>query len=149
MKGVPQNEENSKHPASRRHQGGRNRPLVPCDASKTLSLDKLQDLVGGYIEIVRASRIAPLVMIVNEEGRLLNLPLNKNATAWQSVHGFQQIVGDVVVMCQQGEDLVGLNPKLAKQLGGAFTMRLQNDVISDFLKEHVECELTKVKRHAR
>lgn len=124
--------------------------LVPCDASKTLSLDKLHDLVGGYIEIVRASRIAPLVMIVNEEGRLLNLPLNKNATAWQSaIHGCQQIVGDVVVMCQIGEDLVGLNPKLAKQLSGAFTMRLQNDVISDFLKEHVECELTKVKRHAR
>ena len=124
--------------------------LVPCDANKTLSLDKLHDLVGGYIEIVRASRIAPLVMIINEEGRLLNLPLNKNATAWQSaIHGCQQIVGDVVVMCQIGEDLVGLNPKLAKQLSGAFTMRLQNDVISDFLKEHVECELTKVKRHAR
>ena len=124
--------------------------LVPCDANKTLSLDKLHDLVGGYIEIVRASRIAPLVMIINEEGRLLNLPLNKNATAWQSaIHGCQQIVGDVVVMCQSGEDLVGLNPKLAKQLSGAFTMRLQNDVISDFLKEHVECELTKVKRHAR
>ena len=124
--------------------------LVPCDASKTLSLDKLHELVGGYIEIVRASRIAPPVMIVNEEGRLLNLPLNKNATAWQSaIHGCQQIVGDVVVMCQIGEDLVGLNPKLAKQLSGAFTMRLQNDVISDFLKEHVECELTKVKRHAR
>ena len=124
--------------------------LVPCDAIKTLSLDKLHDLVGGYIEIVRASRIAPLVMIINEEGRLLNLPLNKNATAWQSaIHGCQQIVGDVVVMCQIGEDLVGLNPKLAKQLSGAFTMRLQNDVISDFLKEHVECELTKVKRHAR
>lgn len=124
--------------------------LIPCDASKTLSLDKLHDLVGGYIEIVRASRIAPLVMIINEEGRRLNLPLNKNATAWQSaIHGCQQIVGDVVVMCQIGEDLVGLNPKLAKQLSGAFTMRLQNDVISDFLKEHVECELTKVKRHAR
>ena len=124
--------------------------LVPCDASKTLSLDKLHDLVGGNIEVVRASRIAPLVMIINEEGRLLNLPLNKNATAWQSaIHGCQQIVGDVVVMCQSGEDLVGLNPKLAKQLSGAFTMRLQNDVISDFLKEHVECELTKVKRHAR
>ena len=89
-------------------------------------------------------------MIINEEGRLLNLPLNKNATAWQSaIHGCQQIVGDVVVMCQNGEDLVGLNPKLAKQLSGAFTMRLQNDVISDFLKELVECELTKVKRHAR
>lgn len=124
--------------------------LVPCDASKTLSLDKLHDLVGGNIEVIRASRIAPLVMIVNEEGILLNLPLNKNATAWQSaIHGCQQIVGDVVVMCQIGEDLVGLNPKLAKQLSGAFTMRLQNDVISDFLKEHVECELTKVKRHAR
>lgn len=124
--------------------------LVPCDANKTLSLDKLKELVGGNVEVVRASRIAPLVMIINEEGRLLNLPLNKNATAWQSaIHGCQQIVGDVVVMCQIGEDLVGLNPKLAKQLSGAFTMRLQNDVISDFLKEHVECELTKVKRHAR
>ena len=124
--------------------------LVPCDASKTLPLDKLHELVGGYVEVVRASRIAPLVMIINEEGKLLNLPLNKNATAWQSaIHGCQQIVGDVVVMCQIGEDLVGLNPKLAKQLSGAFTMRLQNDVISDFLKEHVECELTKVKRHAR
>lgn len=69
--------------------------LVPCDASKSLPLDKLHELVGGYVEVVRASRIAPLVMIVNEEGKLLGLPLNKNATAWQSaIHGFQQIVGD-------------------------------------------------------
>ena len=52
-------------------------------------------------------------------------------------------------MRADGDNLIGRNPKLAKQLGAAFSQRLQNKTISDFLKEHVECELTKVKRHAR
>ena len=127
--------------------------LVPCDTDKTLSLDKLHQLVNGYIEVIYASRFAPLVMILNEEGRLLNLPVNKAATAWQNdVYGNEinePIVGDVVIMRADGDNLIGLNPKLAKQLGAAFSQRLQNKTISDFLKEHVECELTKVKRHAR
>ena len=59
------------------------------------SLEELKTIVGGYIEIV------PLgderIMVVNEEGRLLNLPHNYTASRITSVLGIVDIVGNVLV----------------------------------------------------
>lgn len=44
----------------------------------SFSLEELQEYVGGYIQI-----ITPKVgerMVINEEGRLMGLPINKQAT---------------------------------------------------------------------
>lgn len=46
--------------------------------AKTYSLEELQRVVGGYIEIVRLT--AEVMMIVNEEGKVNGLPVNENAT---------------------------------------------------------------------
>jgi hypothetical protein len=56
------------------------------------SLEKLQELVGGYIEGV-ASPTGEL-MYANEEGRIRNLPLNHAIYFSTGIHLF----GDVVVM---------------------------------------------------
>ena len=42
------------------------------------SLEELQEAVGGYIEVVHTRRSGNKLLIryVNEEGRLLNLPVN-------------------------------------------------------------------------
>ena len=54
------------------------------------SLKKMQELVGGYIEIVVGNE--DRVLIVNEEGLLNGLPHNENASL---VYGYP-LVGDVI-----------------------------------------------------
>lgn len=71
--------------------------------------------VGGYIEHVNPARLRhPYCMIVNEEGRLLDLPLNHIGSFFYGTdqHG-EPIVGNIVVMkdgYRNGEpDIVGLD----------------------------------------
>lgn len=45
----------------------------------TFQLEQMQDIVGGYIEIVRLTE--DVLMVVNEEGKCEGLPYNKEATA--------------------------------------------------------------------
>lgn len=46
---------------------------------RKMSWEEAQKIVGGYVEIVR-TRDDKLCLLVNEEGILLALPLNKSAT---------------------------------------------------------------------
>jgi Domain of unknown function (DUF3846) len=50
------------------------------DCDESWPLDKLQQFVGGYIEMVGTS-IPHRSLIVNEEGALEDLPVNAKATA--------------------------------------------------------------------
>ena len=61
------------------------------------SLGELQSIVGGYIEIV--GLLDNEIMVINEEGKLIDLPYNENATQlYQEVDGFYDyIAGDVLV----------------------------------------------------
>ena len=61
------------------------------------SLEELQEIVGGYIEIV--GLMDNEIMVINEEGKLIDLPFNENATQlYQEVDGFYDyIAGDVLV----------------------------------------------------
>lgn len=60
-------------------------------------LEELQKIVGGYIEIV--GLFDNEIMVINEEGKLSDLPINENATElYNEVDGFYDyIVGDVLV----------------------------------------------------
>ena len=66
------------------------------------SLEELQCFVGGYIELVNLNDDE--IMIVNEEGKLDNLPYNQKATEHllAKVNGFDVIVGDALV-CKRKE----------------------------------------------
>ncbi len=55
---------------------------------KSLSLQELQELVGGYIERVRFTTRPQIYLIVNKEGLLKDLPPNAF---------FPQLVGDIIV----------------------------------------------------
>ena len=63
-----------------------------------MPLEKLQEIVGGYIGIVKLSD--GRTMIVDEEGLLKDKPINKPATklAQPSIHPNDYIVGNVVVL---------------------------------------------------
>jgi hypothetical protein len=60
------------------------------------TLKEKQDAVGGYIEIVYPN--ADKVLIVNEEGRIKDLPFNVKASEIAGAH----IFGDVI--CLDRED---------------------------------------------
>ena len=80
------------------------------------------EAVGGYIEIVHPIGLAdPLVMIVNEEGLILELPVNQLGSLLYGTHNHgHPIVGNIVVMktgFRNGEpDLVGLEEKEAEEI---------------------------------
>ena len=70
----------------------------------TYEWQQLHDIVGGYIELVTLNNKE--YMVVNEEGKLYNLPFNAVATEMyhksnpRAINDF--IVGDVLV-CYQDE----------------------------------------------
>ncbi len=79
--------------------------VKPEDPKKGFSLKELQAIVGGSIEIVKCKD--GKLMVINEEGKLDGLPVNRKATglyiygsldpeAWDKGTG-DQIVGDVLV----------------------------------------------------
>jgi hypothetical protein len=64
-------------------------------------LQQLQTIVGGYIEIFTLGRTADRhdVLVLNEDGKRLRLPINWNATLLARASGLpvdDVIVGDVV-----------------------------------------------------
>lgn len=74
----------------------------------------IRESLGGWLEIVRPGTVPfPLVIIVDEEGLLKNLPLNPvGSYMYQTWRHRQPIVGDIIVMREQmgadGIELIGL-----------------------------------------
>ena len=67
---------------------------------KDFTLEELQKIVGGWIEVV--SVFGDKCIVVDEEGRMKNYKHNK--TASQLVYG--QVIGDIVgdmLLCSQDE----------------------------------------------
>lgn len=70
------------------------------------SLENLQKTVGGYIEVVWLA--SDLILIVNEEGKLLGLPDNFMLMD-------DMIAGTAIFAGVKGEDIVSL-PKAANEI---------------------------------
>ena len=62
---------------------------------KDFSLEEMQAIVGGYIEIVYLDN--GKLMIVNEEGKINGLPLNENASM---LVGYTDLVMGDVLVCE-------------------------------------------------
>lgn len=92
--------------------------LIPCDNGETMQLKTLQELVGGPIEILASfNRADPTLLICNEEA-LLEEPLPPvNWTAWlmSPLNEGNYIYGSVVLMQEQGEELVGYSQEDAER----------------------------------
>ena len=63
-------------------------------------LVELQKFVGGFIEIVRTKDNK--IMVMNEEGKINDLPINYKATELYQYNEFDSIAGDVLI-CQSNE----------------------------------------------
>ena len=82
------------------------------------------EVVGGYIEVVRAKALeGPLCFICNEEGLMKELPVNLIGSVWYGAarHGYP-IVGNIVVMKEgwtdEGPDIVGLEDDEIEKVKG-------------------------------
>lgn len=78
--------------------------LIPPDGEEKIikidsdsQLEELQALVKGYIEIVPCTENG-CIMIVNEEGKLQNLPLNIPATKLMEHKGCDFICGTAILV---------------------------------------------------
>lgn len=60
------------------------------------SLEELR-IVGGHIELVRLSKSQ--VMVVNEEGKVYDLPQNENATMLVNIAGIRDVIVGNVLVC--------------------------------------------------
>ena len=78
--------------------------LYKADIDNTLSA--LQEIVGGYIEVITVND--HLVMIVNEEGKLLGLEPS-------FAYGDDILVGPVVFAGYDGEEFRGLTQREAAE----------------------------------
>ena len=70
--------------------------IAPSTSNK-FTLTELQKYVGGYIQVIPLQD--DLVMVINEEGKLLGLPRNDKATELANFHSNYNdyIVGNVVI----------------------------------------------------
>ena len=66
---------------------------------KMFTLEELQEYVGGYIE-TQTSRDGQRIFVMNEDGKLMNLPINYPATVqYRKLHGgCDFLVGDVLLL---------------------------------------------------
>lgn len=80
---------------------GTQAPVAPGFGNK-FTLKELQYYVGGYIELVHLNDNQ--FLIINEEGKLHNLPINKKATDLardaHCIFACDYIVGDAVIIEQ-------------------------------------------------
>lgn len=78
--------------------------VEPKVKEEGFELDQLQSIVGGYIEIIHL-RKSKQIMVINEEGKLLGLPYNEEATRlYHEEHpGIDDAVVGNVLLCGDKE----------------------------------------------
>lgn len=76
---------------------GTQTPINPTN-NEQFTLKEMQEYVGGYIEVIYLQD--NLIMVINEEGKLLGLPKNKQATQLANFHlDFDDYIAGDVVIC--------------------------------------------------
>ena len=97
--------------------------LLQCFPGDSLKLKTLQQIVCGYIETVptvlakewSGEEGVGTVLIVNDEGKLQGLQLNRWATDISALYN-DAIMGNAVLMGVRGEEFIGLTEEAAKNI---------------------------------
>ena len=88
------------------------------------TLDWLQKEVDGYIEVIPLRLFPGLLMVMDEEGKNNGKIINVFASMLSGLVPSDFIVGDVIIITEDGEEFVGLTPKEAS----ALVLKLMMDV---------------------
>lgn len=74
-------------------------PVAPADG-RSFSAEEINRIVGGHFEIVHTAGKAGALLVMNEDGKMLGLPVNQTATALLDEAGgcaFDLVVGDCLL----------------------------------------------------
>lgn len=113
--------------------------LIRCNGAGTLSLNEMQALVGGPIEVTESclestwarEPVDCIHLIVNEEGLLRQLPDNSPATDLYAYGDRSVIVGDAVLVAARGEDLIGFSKPVCKTICDEWGLEMEDDAWKD------------------
>ena len=101
------------------------------------SLNSMQSIVGGSIELVYPWE-ERIVLVCNEEGLLLNLPVNR------FLYEIDEPIMGTFFICGQGdENLIGLNDEQIKRFGQRFHYPQIVEIsdiailVTDYIPEHL------------
>lgn len=113
--------------------------LIPCDGTGTLTLNEMQALVDGPIEVTEScleptwarEPVDCIHLIVNEEGLLRQLPDNSPATDLYAYGDRSVIVGDAILAAGRCEDLIGFTKPVCKTICDEWDLKMEDGAWTD------------------
>ena len=113
--------------------------LIQCDGTGTLTLNEMQALVDGPVEVTESSLeptwarepVDCIHLIVNEEGLLRQLPDNPPATDLYAYGDRSAIVGDAILAAGRDEDLIGFTKPVCKTLAEFWDLEMEDGTWKD------------------
>lgn len=107
--------------------------LIECDADGNLSLNAMQALVDGHIEVTESilgpcwarEPVDSIHLIVNEKGKLRQLPRNEKATELYEYSKRDAILGDALLAAAREEDLIGFSLPVCQTLAEFWSLELE------------------------
>lgn len=111
--------------------------LIQCDDECPATLETLQELVDGPIEVTPSclgaswarEPVDGIDLIVNEEGLLRQLPKNMSATNLYAYSG--PIVGDAVLVAARGENLIGFPKPVCRTICDEWELEMEDGTWND------------------
>lgn len=108
--------------------------LLHCYPGDSLDLKALQEIVEGHIETVPTALAGEwsheqgvgLTLIINEEGKLLGMPVNRLATDMAYLFN-DAIVGNAILIGTTDEDFIGLTKEAAENIMEKWRKQIQSD----------------------
>lgn len=95
---------------------GKNPQVIKIPSDVNGSLKALQDIVGGYIEIIPVKKC---MLVCNGEGKIRGLRPN-------IIYNNDVIVGDIAFVSHKGEDICGLSDEQIKYVIHKWTSSYRN-----------------------
>lgn len=113
--------------------------LIQCDDECPATLETLQELVDGPIEVTPSclgaswarEPVDGIHLIVNEYGLLLSLPDNPRATDLYAYGDRSVIVGDALLMAGRGEDLIGFSKPVCQTIVEEWNLEMEAGAWND------------------
>ena len=113
--------------------------LIQCDDECPMTLNEMQERVGGFIEVAESSLeptwarepVDCIHLIVNEEGLLRQLPDNPRATDLYAYGDRSVIVGDALLMAGRGEDLIGFSKPVCQTIVEEWNLEMEAGAWND------------------
>ena len=95
------------------------------------TLEELQSIVGGYIEPIYQEMTANdnVMLIANEEGRLLNLPFNRFIRSGLQNIPMSVIHGTFFLVSSEGEEFVSLPDDMIEKYTKFYTEHLDWPIV--------------------